>query len=152
MEIKFIKTEEGAVTPTHATDGSAGVDFYVPESFNSGKCLILEEGYDIVIGLGLKAILPEGTVLLMKNKSGVATKLGLDKGAEVIDCDFRGEIRAHLHNRSNGVVLIKPGMKIIQGVLVPYIKQEWEEVGEEFYEDKTQRGEGGFGSTGTLYK
>ena len=147
--VKFVKMYPWVETPKHATDGSAGVDFKIPMNFNNANAMALHPGHDVVIPLGVKAILPEGTALIMKNKSGVSTKLKLDKGAELVDCDFRGEIKAHVHNRGNQVVLLVGGKTVIQGVLVPYYKQKWEAISEkEFDKERTRRGEGGFGSTG----
>ena len=79
------------------------------------------------------------------NKSGRATKLKLDKGAEVIDSTYRGEIHVHLFNHSDKPVFIPKREKIAQLILMPI----WDGNPEEANElSSTSRGSGGFGSTG----
>jgi dUTP pyrophosphatase len=81
------------------------------------------------------------------NKSGVATKQGLSIGACVVDEDYEGEIHLHLVNTSNFNTLVEPGKKIAQFILIP-VNYENVEVVEELESRNTQRGAGGFGSTG----
>jgi dUTP pyrophosphatase len=84
------------------------------------------------------------------NKSGVATKQLLIKGAEVCDEDYQGEIHIHVINVGTTDQLITPGQKLIQFVLVPVFYDIIEEVlFDQLYSETTERGEGGFGSTGT---
>lgn len=88
----------------------------------------------------------------MMNKSGVATKKGIDVGACVIDEDYQGEIHIHLMNVSNKSTALSPGEKIAQCLLMPVVYEPVELVEDEetLWEGKvTERGEGGFGSTGT---
>jgi dUTP pyrophosphatase len=136
-------------TPTRGTEGSAGIDFYVPDSFPSNLCNI--EPYErYFIPSGIKANVPEGYALIAMNKSGVALKKGLMVGAAVVDSDYQGEIHLHLINCSNRGVTIKPGDKLVQFLLVPVSHCSIEEVSEgELYSADTERGEGGFGSTGS---
>ena len=79
------------------------------------------------------------------NKSGRATKLKLDKGAEVIDSGYRGEIHVHLFNHSDKEVVIPKGEKIAQLILMKIWTGQAMEVDEL---EKSRRGEGGFGSSG----
>ena len=101
--------------------------------------------FDIITGLGLACGFPSNYVLLVFNKSGRATKLKLDKGAEVIDSSYRGEIHIHMFNHSDKWVFIPKGEKIAQLILMPIWDGNPEEVDEL---SDTSRGSGGFGSTG----
>lgn len=152
-------------TPTRGTGKSAGIDFYVPEDFGS---MYLRPGIDVLIPSGIKANIPEGYMLMAAEKSGVTTSkqacifAGREPkpkafgsptvlGAKIIDEDYQGEIHIHIINAGNLGVTIEPGMKIAQFILVPVSYDTIEEVTseEELYNGvETQRGEGGFGSTG----
>lgn len=152
-------------TPTRGTDKSAGIDFYVPEDFNE-TCLAPQT--DLLIPSGIKANIQEGYMLMAAEKSGVATSadaclLAGRKpkpeafgsptvlGAKIVDEDYQGEIHIHIINLGRHDVHIFPGMKIAQFILVPVSYDTIEEVTseEELYNGvETQRGEGGFGSTG----
>ena len=83
------------------------------------------------------------------NKSGVAAKKKLIKGAELVDWDYQGEIHAQVINTGTSLQEIKPGDKIIQFVLVPVLKAKIFQVAneEELYPVQSERGEGAFGST-----
>jgi dUTP pyrophosphatase len=85
------------------------------------------------------------------NKSGVATKKRLQVGACVVDCDYQGEIHIHVFNSGKEMVEIKPGDKLVQFVLTPIIKAKLIEceTEEQVFPTQTERGAGGFGSTGT---
>jgi dUTP pyrophosphatase len=141
----LIKKIRDVKTPTRGTDKSAGIDFFVPNDQESTK---LFPGESALIPSGIKAQVPEGYALIAFNKSGVATKHRLSVGACVVDEDYEGEIHLHVYNTSNNkVVEIEPGMKLTQFVLTPVNYQNVEEVNE-FPERQSQRGSGGFGSTG----
>ena len=145
MSLKFTKTRD-VKSPVRAHPTDAGIDFFVPNDFET-KLLI--PGEDVLIDSGLKVIVPEGYALIFKEKSGVAVNKKLTIGAAVVDSDYRGVVHFHLFN--NGVALqkIEAGDKIIQGVLVPVLLGRVEEVSnEEYAEYETERGSGGFGSTG----
>ncbi|CAB4219234.1 Dut dUTPase [uncultured Caudovirales phage] len=133
--------------PTRGTPKSAGIDFFVPNDYPE---LILLPGNSALIPTGIKADIPTGYMLTAFNKSGVATKQLLIKGAEVCDEDYQGEIHIHVINVGTTDQLITPGQKLIQFVLVPVFYDIIEDVPfEELYSETTERGEGGFGSTGT---
>ena len=137
-------------TPTRGTEGSAGIDFYVPNDFPESLRLI-EPGERYLIPSGIKANVPEGYALIAMNKSGVATKKSLTVGACVVDSDYQGEIHMHLINVGNYATKVVPGEKLVQFLLVPINHCKVEEVEEKnLFEFETVRGAGGFGSTGVL--
>lgn len=146
-DVKFTKVKN-VKSPVRGTSKAAGIDFFVPYDFTS---TLLEPGDSILIPAGLHVLLPEGYALVANNKSGVALKKGLIYGASVIDEDYQGEVHLHLLNVSNRTTLIEPGEKILQFLLE---KQEYSTVTEvgsvqELYADaNSDRGNGGFGSTG----
>ncbi|MBP04500.1 MAG: dUTP diphosphatase [Euryarchaeota archaeon] len=133
-------------TPTRGTDKSAGIDFYVPRST---EYITLSPGESCLIPSGIKADVPKDHALIAFNKSGVAVKKGLHVGASVVDEDYQGEIHINLMNVSDKEVVISPGEKIIQFLLVPVFYDSIEVVEEEnLFKAVTERGTGGFGSTG----
>ena len=137
--LEFKKLHPDAVVPQRAHGDDAGMDVYTIEDIR-----IPARG-DMITGLGLACKFPKGHALLVYNKSGRATKLKLDKGAEVIDAGYRGEIHVHLFNHSDVNVIIRKGEKIAQLILVPIWAGQPVEVDEL---DDTERGDGGFGSSG----
>ena len=96
----------------------------------------------------LKTHIPEGYMLEIKNKSGIASKRQLVVGACVVDPGYDGEIYVNLHNIGCETQVIKPGDKIAQAVLVPVVHCGIEEATEDNLNNGSTRGEGGFGSTG----
>ena len=146
MEIKAKKIEEDAMMPSKMSADSAGLDLYA----------YIEEGYDhewiepgqtMKIRTGIAVALPEGTFGAIHARSGLATKQGLRPAncVGVIDSDYRGEIIVALHNDSTIRQMVCRADRIAQLVVMPYIKAELTEVAEL---DDTDRGTGGFGSTG----
>lgn len=108
-------------------------------------------GSKVLIPSGIHVKLPENVILVAENKSGIASKRGLIKAAQVIDVDYEGQIHINLINATNYATFIKPGDKIVQ--FVPYFQPNMFESKEytskeELYKDsKSIRGEGGFGSS-----
>lgn len=159
-------------SPIRSTTLSAGIDFFVPkfdENFriafhakNVGVGIIDDDVFDhdtfillgqhqrVLIPSGIHVKLPEGYALIAHNKSGIATRKGLDRLAEVVDEDYMGEVHISLVNTGNESVKIHENTKLIQFVLVKVGYHQPEEIDslEELYPEKTERGEGGFGSTG----
>lgn len=148
-------------SPVRSTPGSAGIDFFIPEDFPS---LVLFPGYDVLIPSGIKAKIPEGYMLMGADKSGIASskeaksRAGIDPhkgtptsliiGAKIVDEDYQGEIHIHIINVGQHTVILKPGMKIAQFILVPVLYAEPVEVPEySLFSEATERGSGGFGST-----
>lgn len=146
--MKIAKTRD-VKTPTRGTNQSAGLDFYIPNDFEE---IVLAPGERALIPSGIKANVPEDMALIAFNKSGVASKLGLCKLAEVVDEDYQGEIHISVVNTNTapfGNVTLSPGQKIIQFVLIPVDYRIPIEVEEnELFSETTVRGTGGFGSTG----
>jgi len=138
LEIELV--DENAKMPTRGTSESAGLDFYTPIDFT------IFPKKDILIPLGLKMKFPKGWAMIFKEKSGIATNKKLDVGACVIDSDYTGIPHAHLINNSDNIVTFKAGEKIIQGILI----QVWigNAIEVKKIDNLTERGEGGFGSTG----
>jgi len=135
-------------TPTRGTDGSAGIDFYVPFDYPQNLCSI-SPGERFFIPSGIKANVPEGFALIAMNKSGIALKKGLLVGACVVDSDYQGEIHLHLVNTGTKTVTIEPGDKLTQFLLIPVNHCRVDVVDESsLFEAETTRGSGGFGSTG----
>ena len=135
-------------TPTRGTNGSAGIDFFVPEDYPNSLRRVMPSGR-FFIPSGIKADVPEGYALIAFNKSGVALKKGLMVGACVVDSDYQGEIHLHLVNTSSEVVTIEPGEKLAQFLLVPVDHCPIEVVSpNQLFAEETERGDGGFGSTG----
>lgn len=144
MELLIQKLDERAQLPVRSTPGSAGADLHA----------LLDE--PLTIPMGGRAVVPTGiaiglpspeTVGLVFARSGLAVKHGLtlSNGVGVIDSDYRGEIRVGLVNLSDQPYTIQPGERIAQLVVAPVCLPVLREV--DRLED-TQRGAGGFGSTG----
>lgn len=140
VKLKFQKLSENAYTPVRGTKGSSGLDVFSPLDITISK-----RG-DAMIPLDLRFEIPFGWDLAVYNKSGIATKKKLTKGAELIDSDYRGTVHIHFFNNSDVDVSIKKGDKISQLVMRPVWMGELEE--SDAISLDTERGEGGFGSTG----
>ena len=100
-----------------------------------------------LVPTGLFIALPDGTEAQVRPRSGLATKHGISvlNAPGTIDADYRGEVKVILVNLSNEPFVINPGERIAQMVVARYEKVEWDEVE---VLDETERGVGGFGSTG----
>jgi len=160
MRLKFYKTRSDAKLPERAHKSDAGMDlFYCPDPENNSNCIWedlgkkqfrVAPGTSCLVPTGLKVVVPRSYMLEVKNKSGVAHKQKLIVGACVVDPGYTGEIYVNLHNIGGETQIIKPAQKIAQAVLVPIITCGVEEVFIDPSEDGTDRGEGGFGSTGLV--
>ena len=146
--LNVYRTRETAKLPVRAHPSDAGMDiFYCPE--NHTGWISIKPGGTTLLETGLKISVPEGYMLQIMNKSGVATKKQLVTGACVVDCGYDGEIFVNLHNIGTSPQVIEPGQKIAQAVLVPLCIPELKEVDvDNIYGTETERGAGGFGSTG----
>ena len=113
----------------------------------SAGSVTVAPGETVLVGTGLAMELEEGFVGLIYARSGLATKRGLAPANKVgvVDADYRGEIKVALHNHSAISATVEAGERIAQLVIAPVIHAEFLEA-EELSD--TERGEGGFGSTG----
>lgn len=133
-------------SPSRGTSASAGLDFYVPNDFIP---VSLNPGESVNIPSGIKMMVQYGFSGNFYNKSGVGKK-GLLVGACVVDSDYRGEVHLNVHNVSKDSIAIDPGMKLVQMLIQPVAMTTPEEISKEKYDSyaPTERGSGGFGSTG----
>ncbi len=143
VEKLVISVEEGAVAPSYATSGSAGADI---RAFID-KPIYLFGGASQIVNTGLRMRVPEGYEVQIRPRSGLAAKNNITvlNSPGTIDSDYRGEVRVILVNHGNEGFVIRNGDKIAQMVLAPVTRAEFV-IGE--IEVDTERGTGGFGSTG----
>lgn len=144
MELKIKKLRENAKLPTRGTAGSAGMDLYacIDES------ITINPGDLTVIPTGIAIALPDNScVAYLYARSGLGVKHGicLSNGVGVIDSDYRGEVCVGLCNVSSEPYTIFPFERIAQMVISPVIIPDLVETDTL---DDTERGSGGFGSTG----
>ena len=175
-KIFFTKVRDVA-SPSQAYNFPAGTDIYIPNYSRQFLDDLIyknpnKDDYDLLISPSLDSMkitirphgrinIPSGikvdienkdTCLLVANKSGVASKKGLNHLAELIDSDYHGELHINLYNTGNESVTISTGEKITQLMNIPVIYPEWQEISnEEFSADiaETSRGSNGFGSSGS---
>ena len=145
MQVKIKKLNDLAKIPTYGSLSSAGADLYAATNTPT----TVKAGETIFIGTGIAVEIPDGFVGLVYARSGLACKKGLAPANKVgvIDSDYRGEIKVAIHNHSTKEQIIDAGERIAQLVITPYLKCEFE-LSENL--SQTDRGEGGFGSTGKL--
>lgn len=143
MDLKIKKLSDNAKMPTYGSLSAAGADLY-----SSEDVVEFAPGETKLIHTGIAMEIPEGYVGLIYARSGIATKRGLAPANKVgvIDSDYRGEIMVALHNHSQVASSIDAGERIAQIVITPYLRVDFLEVDDL---DNTERGTGGFGSTGT---
>lgn len=137
--LRYQKLHADAIAPTRATSGAAGYDLHSVEGY------VLTPGHRVVVSTGLRIVLPPGTYGRVAPRSGLAVKHGLDVGAGVVDPDYTGELKVVLFNHDTQTFVIRPGYRIAQLIVEPFIAPLVEEVQDV---PETERGENGFGSTG----
>lgn len=144
MKIRIINKSQFQ-SPSYATTMSAGMDLKA----DLKEPVVLESLQRAIIPTGLYIALPEGTEAQVRPRSGLAAKYGLTvlNAPGTIDVDYRGEIKVILANLSSEPFVVNPGERIAQLVVARYERVEWDEVE---VLDETDRGEGGFGSTGVM--
>ena len=132
-----------AKLPTYGTDHAAGADLY---ALTSGPVEIAPGG-TALIRTGIAVAVPQGYMGLVFARSGLACKRGIAPANKVgvIDADYRGEIMVFLHNHGSHPQTVEDGERIAQLVITPCLTAQFESVDEL---DGTERGSGGFGSTG----
>ena len=143
MKIKVKKLNENAILPTYGSLSAAGADLYnLP-----GADTVIPPHETVMIHTGLAMEIPEGYAGFLFARSGIASKRGLAPANKVgvIDSDYRGEFMVALHNHSNVPAEIAGGERVAQLCILPVVHGEF--VLSDTL-DETERGEGGFGSTG----
>ena len=143
MKVQLQKLHPDAVIPTFGSAGAAGADLYALLE----EAVTLCPAQTLLIKTGIAVAIPDGYVGLIFARSGLASKRGLAPANKVgvIDSDYRGELMVALHNHSDQPQTVEPGERIAQLAILPYLQPQFEETQQL---DETDRGAGGFGSTG----
>ena len=142
--VKIKKLDPKAVVPSYGSPYAAGADLY---ALTNGEILTVQPHETVFVHTGIAMEIPVGFAGLIYARSGTACKRGLAPANKVgvVDSDYRGEIMVALHNHSAFAQTVEDGERIAQMVIAPYLTADFVEA-ESL--DKTERGEGGFGSTG----
>lgn len=143
MKVRVQMLREGAKLPAYGSFSAAGADLYACLK----ESIMLEPGETALIPTGLAMELPEGYAGLVYARSGLACKRGLAPANKVgvIDSDYRGEVLVALYNQSGMPQMVEPGERIAQLVVTPVLQVQFESAPDL---TGTDRGAGGFGSTG----
>ena len=143
IPVNIKRLKPNAAIPTYGSMNAAGADLYACID----SAVIVQSGQTVLIPTGLTMELPEGYAGLIYARSGLACKKGLAPANKVgvVDSDYRGEIKVALHNHGLEAQQIGPGERIAQLIITPFIRGLFEESDSL---DETDRGEGGFGSSG----
>lgn len=144
--MKIMKISENAILPTCGSAEAAGYDLYA--NLKEHELRQIQPHETVKIGTGVAIECPKGYFAGVFARSGLATKQGLRPAncIGVVDSDYRGEIIVAIHNDSDEIRYIENGDRIAQLIIIPYLSVKLEEVKEL---TETERGDGGFGSTGT---
>ncbi|WP_301752135.1 dUTP diphosphatase [uncultured Erythrobacter sp.] len=141
VEVKRLPHGADLPLPAYATSGAAGMDVV------SAEDVTITPGARHAVATGLALAIPEGYEIQVRPRSGLALKHGITvpNTPGTIDSDYRGELKVILINLGTEPFAIARGDRVAQLVLAPVVQAAWSEVAEL---DATERGEGGFGSTG----
>jgi dUTP pyrophosphatase len=141
VRLKRLPHGEGLALPAYATEGAAGMDVL------SAEDVTIASGGRHAVATGLSVAIPQGYEIQVRPRSGLALKHGISvpNTPGTIDSDYRGELKVILINHGREPFLVARGDRIAQLVLAPVVRAAWAEVDEL---DLTERGAGGFGSTG----
>lgn len=141
VQVKRLPHGEGLPLPAYATAGAAGMDVV------SAEDMTLAPGARHAVATGLAMAIPQGYEIQVRPRSGLALKHGISvpNTPGTIDSDYRGELKVILINLGPEPFVIARGDRVAQLVLAPVVQAAWDEVDEL---DATERGAGGFGSTG----
>lgn len=143
MTVKIKRLDENAIIPTYGTEFSAGADLYAlldtPIEIKPHETQFVHTGISVEIPVGYCGLIFARSSMGAKRGLAPANKVG------VIDSDYRGEIMVTLHNHSERSQIVYPTERIAQLAIIPFLKAEFEEADDL---SDTERGEGGFGSTG----
>ena len=138
MEKIKVVLDPGAIMPTRAHETDAGLDLYAMEKH------LIPCGESVCFDTGVHVQIPAGYVGMIKSKSGLNVRFGITSEG-VIDSGYTGSIMVKLYNHGDRFVEIEKGQKISQLVILPIITPELELVDSL---EETERGNGGFGSSG----
>jgi dUTP pyrophosphatase len=146
MKLIFQKLRPEAIIPSRATRESAGFDL----SVCMDEPVTIAPGETRLMHIGVAVVLPVGTAGMVYPRSGLATKHGiaLANCVGVIDSDYRGEVMVPLYNHSSEPFTVQPGDRVAQMVVTPVLQPEAEELPMGKPLPASERGAGGFGSTG----
>lgn len=140
IEVRVKRLNPRAIIPTYARPGDAGIDLHACIT----EDIWLQPGSSVLIGSGVAFEIPEGYEGQVRGRSSYA-KLGVIAHVGTIDSGYRGEVKVCLHNLGKTAVVIRPGNRVGQLVIAPVARAEIVEVDAL---SESERGEGGFGSTG----
>ena len=142
-EILIKRLSKNVILPRYETEGSSGLDL----AANIDKQIEILPGKSEVIPTGIAVAIPKNFEIQIRPRSGLAAKnqISVLNTPGTIDADYRGELKVILINLSDKVFVVEKGLRIAQMVLSPVIKAKLKEVTEL---ENTERGSGGFGSTG----
>ncbi|MEO1040210.1 MAG: dUTP diphosphatase [Pseudomonadota bacterium] len=145
VPIKRLPHHDGLPLPAYQTTGSAGADLHaaLPEE----EPVVLQPGEWRLIPTGIAIALPNGYEAQVRPRSGLAAKHAIScvNTPGTIDSDYRGELRVNLINHGREPFTVRRGERIAQIIVAPVIQASWAEADSL---DETERGAGGFGSTG----
>jgi len=152
VEVEIKKLDEDVIIPSYATDGSSGFDLMAHIPFNNGEIMLepIQSSFGnigFIIRTGLSVAIPLGYELQIRSRSGLAKNyhIVVTNSPGTIDADYRGEICVLLSNHGKQPFVVHDKMKIAQAVLCPVVTAKFKEVQTL---SSTDRGSGGFGSTG----
>ena len=142
-EILIKRLSKDVALPKYETEGSSGLDL----AANIDKQVKILPGKSEIISTGLAVAIPKNFEIQIRPRSGLAAKsqISVLNTPGTIDADYRGELKVILINLSDKVFVVEKGLRIAQMVLCPVVKATLKEVTEL---ENTERGSGGFGSTG----
>lgn len=141
--VELLRLRPDAKLPCYMSAAAAGGDL----SAAMDEALVLQPGERAAVGTGLAMAIAPGFEGQVRPRSGTALKLGLTvvNAPGTIDADYRGEVRVLMVNLGSEAVVIEPGQRVAQLVIAPVVQAEFVAVQEL---SQTERGAGGFGSTG----
>ena len=143
MTVKIVKLQQNAHIPTYGSADAAGADLYACID----EAVTIQPSQTVLIPTGLSMEIEQGFAGFIYARSGLATKRGLAPANKVgvIDSDYRGQVMVSLHNHTDRLQTVEPGERVAQIVFAPVYRAQFCET--DTLQD-TERGTGGFGSTG----
>ncbi len=145
MKVKIKKLRPDAIVPTYATNGSACFDLYASDEVLYEVLRGPFPSSPLIVNTGLCFEIPEGYFMQILSRSGLAFNHGYTVFPGVIDSDYRGAVMVKMMGENFGGPRIRNGDRIAQAIILPVIRIAFEETDEV---SGTERGTGGFGSTG----